>query len=175
VTLIPPSVEIATSVNEAQLTRVQLGQTVQIDLAAYPDQTLYGTVSAVAPAVDPKTRTASVRIDPTDAQSQPRLYPGMQAMLTIGTSKPDALLVPRTAVIGPVVAGAQATVVALDDDRVNYRSVRLGHVDGHVAEVTSGLAEGELVAVANPSGLVNGQTVVPQPGSARTLVAASGQ
>jgi HlyD family secretion protein len=166
VTLIPPSVEIATSVNEVQLGKVQPGQTVQIELAAYPSQILTGRVTAVAPAVDPKTRTANVRIEPNEGQGQSRLYPGMQAMLTITTTKPDALVVPRSAVIGPLVSGAQATVVALDDGRANYRPVRLGLVDAQQAEVTSGLTEGELVAVANASSLVNGSAVVPQPGTA---------
>jgi RND family efflux transporter MFP subunit len=171
VTLIPPSLEIASSVNETQLSSIQPGQAVQIALAAYVDQTLSGTVSAVAPAVDPKTRTASVRIDPTPGQDQPRLYPGMQAVLIILTTKPDALVVPRTAVIGPLVSGAQATVVALDDGRAMYKSVRLGLVDVQQAEVITGLAEGELVAIANASGLVNGQAVVPQPSTAHDFTA----
>ena len=175
VTLIPPSVEIATSVNEAQLTRIQPGQTVQIELAAYADQRLSGTVSAVAPAVDPKTRTASVRIDPSAGPDQMPLYPGMQAVLTIVATKPDALVVPRAAVIGPLVSGAQATVVALADGRANYKAVRLGLVDVQQAEITSGLQEGELVAVANASGLINGQAVVPQPGTAHDMTLAARQ
>src|SRR5205807_2246987 len=57
VTLIPPSLEVAINVDEAQLGRVTQGQVASLQVPAYPDQTFTGTVSTVAPAVDQKSRT----------------------------------------------------------------------------------------------------------------------
>jgi hypothetical protein len=79
--------------------------------------------------------------------------------------------VPREAVLGTPAPNALATVVTLDDNRAERKSVRLGLVTDQVVEVTSGLADGQLVAVGNASGLNNGDAVVPQ---LRTTVASSG-
>jgi hypothetical protein len=50
-------------------------------------------------------------------------------------------------------------VVTVDDNTVGRRSVRLGAVTDQVAQVTSGLSEGELVATANAANLSPGQLV----------------
>jgi multidrug efflux pump subunit AcrA (membrane-fusion protein) len=72
------------------------------------------------------------------------------------------LLVPREAVLGSPTANGQATVVTLDGDRAERKSVRLGLVNDQVVEVSSGLTDGQIVAVGNASGLSNGDVVAPQ-------------
>jgi RND family efflux transporter MFP subunit len=162
VTLIPPAVEVVASVDDSQLTAIQVGQPARMRLSTYPDQSIGGSVIAVSPAVDPKTRTAEVRVAPSDAQV--RLVPGSQAMVTIVSQTPDALVVPRDAIIGGAVAGGPATVVTVDGNRAERKSIRLGEVNDQVAEVVSGLSEGELVATANAADINTGDvvTAVPQ-------------
>src|SRR5438477_3415046 len=97
VVLIPPALEVAINVDEAQLGSVSQGQSVALQVPAYPGQTFQGKVNAVAPAVDQKTRTASVRIQPQDDAG--KLRPGMLAQVSIITaSDPNALIVPREAI-----------------------------------------------------------------------------
>jgi membrane fusion protein (multidrug efflux system) len=161
VTLIPPSLEVAINVDEAQLGSVIQGQSVSLQVPAYPDQTFAGSVSAVAPAVDQKSRTASVRVQPKDDAG--KLKPGMLAQVGIITAtQSDALLVPREAVIGTPATNNPATVVVVDGGRAQRTSVVIGLVSDRVVEVKSGLADGQVVAIGNTSGLNNGDVVVPQ-------------
>jgi len=124
----------------------------------------------VAPGVDQKTRSASVRIAPNDASG--KLRPGMLAQVSIVTgAQSNALLVPREAVLGTPVPNGQATVVTLDGGHAERKSVRLGLITDQSVEVTSGLADGQIVAIANASGLNNGDAVAPQ---LRTALASTG-
>jgi RND family efflux transporter MFP subunit len=159
--LIPPALEVAVNVDEAQLGKVSKGQSVALQVPAYPGETFAGTVTAIAPGVDLKTRSASVRIEPNDAAG--KLRPGMLADVSIITgADTNALLVPREAVLGSPTANSQATVVTLDGGRAERTTVRLGLVNDQVVEVSSGLSDGQVVAIGNASGLNNGDVVVPQ-------------
>jgi RND family efflux transporter MFP subunit len=170
VVLIPPSLEVVVNVEEAQLGRLSKGQPVALQVVAYPEDTFTGRVAAIAPAIDQKTRTASVRVEPQDDSG--RLRPGMLANVRIMTGeRSDALLVPRDAVIGTPASGAQATVFTIANGRAERASVRLGLVDEQVVEIQSGLSDGQVVVVGKPSGLNSGDAVLPQ---LRTALAAVG-
>src|SRR5262249_34285110 len=81
VTVIPPQLDVVVNVDEAQLGKVQTGQSVQVTVPAYADQPFSGTVSTVAPAVDQKTRTSAVHVQADDPHG--RLKPGMLATVTV--------------------------------------------------------------------------------------------
>jgi RND family efflux transporter MFP subunit len=170
VTLIPPALEVAINVEEAQLGNVWQGQHVALQVPAYPDQSFNGTVSAVAPAVDQKTRTASVRIQPQDDAG--RLKPGMLAQVSIITAtQNDALLVPREAIVGTPAANSAATLITLDGGHAQRTTVQLGLVSDRLVQVSSGLSDGQVVAIGNANGLNTGDAVVPQ---MRSALAATG-
>jgi RND family efflux transporter MFP subunit len=171
VTIVPPKVEVAVNVDEVQLGQVQQGQSVDLTVPAYPDQVFKGTVTAIAPAVDPKTRTASVRIEPSDDQAS-KLKPGMLATVRIVTAqRGNTLVVPREALQGTPSPNSPSSVVALDGDRAVRRAVSIGLLNDRFAEVTNGLSEGQVVALGNALGLNNGDAVVPQ---LRTATVSSG-
>ena len=118
-------------------------------------------MSTIAPAVDQKTRTATVRVQPQDDTS--KLKPGMMAQVSIITgTQADALLVPREAVSGSPTPNGQASVVVLDGGRAQRTNVLLGLVNDRAVQVKSGLTDGQVVAIGNTSGLNNGDVVVPQ-------------
>ncbi|HEX8967470.1 MAG TPA: efflux RND transporter periplasmic adaptor subunit, partial [Chloroflexota bacterium] len=170
ITLIPPSLEVAINVDEAQLGGVSRGQSVTLQVPAYPDQTFAGTVSSVAPAIDQKTRTASVRIQPRDDAG--KLKPGMLAQVSIITAtQSNVLLVPREAVVGTPAPNRQATVVILDGGRAQRTTVQLGLISDSNVQVSTGLQDGQVVAIGNANGLNNGDAVVPQ---LRTALASMG-
>jgi RND family efflux transporter MFP subunit len=170
VVLIPPALEVAVNVDEAQLGRVSKGQSVSLQVPAYPGEAFAGSISAVSPGVDQKSRTASVRIQPRDDAG--KLRPGMLAQVSIVTgTQPNALLVPREAVLGTPLPNGPATLVTLDGGRAERTSVRLGLVNDQVVEVSSGLSDGQVVAIGNASGLNTGDVVVPQ---LRTALASLG-
>ncbi len=133
---------------ESDLARVSLGQTVEVSVDAVPDEVFEGTVTFIDPILDPKRRTARVRVQLENRDG--RLRPGMFAEATVATKHPDGsptpLVVPSTA---PLFTGRRAVVyVEVDeDDRVAYeaRTVRLGPRLGKVYPVVAGLSEGDRV------------------------------
>ena len=85
----------------------------------------------------------------------------MQALVSIVTgAKPDALTVPREAIV-------DGAVMAITANRVTRTPVRLGLVDAERVEITGGLAEGDLVALGSPNTLKTGDVVAPHVLSAR--------
>ena len=57
------TVWIICDVYENDIPKIQLGQTAQIHINAYPDKLLTGRVSDIGPVLDPSIRTAKVRIE----------------------------------------------------------------------------------------------------------------
>jgi RND family efflux transporter MFP subunit len=156
VTLVPPGLELNVAVEEQNLAQVKEGQPVSINVATYPGQQFQGTIRTVSPTVDPQSRTVQVKIDLQDPQGL--LRPGMFAQLGIVTqSKPDALLVPRAAVVS---RGDSPAVFVVRDGRAVRVPVKLGIADQNNYEVTEGLQEGELVVISGQSELTNGDSVV---------------
>src|SRR5206468_1835940 len=100
VTLVPPALELVVNVEESQLGQVAEGQSVQLQVPAFPSQTFTGKVKSIAPTVDSKSRTAAVRVEPKDDSS--KLRAGMFARLSIITAaKSNALIVPKEAILHP--------------------------------------------------------------------------
>ena len=133
-------------VYEYELPWVREGQKALIELSYLPGQTFEGRVTYIYLALDPKTRTARVRVELDNADLL--LKPDMFADVTIETeARPGALAVPDEAVIR---SGRRALVVAAGEaGRFAPREVTLGldSGDGWV-EVQSGLTEGEQVVTS---------------------------
>jgi multidrug efflux pump subunit AcrA (membrane-fusion protein) len=133
-------------VYEYELPWVKEGQHAVIDLSYLPGRTFEGTVTYVYPFLDPKTRTARVRLE----LENPELLfkPDMFANVTIKTeTRENVLAVPEEAVIR---SGRRSlAVVALGEGRFAPREVTLGmdSGDGWV-EVQEGLAEGDRVVTS---------------------------
>jgi len=159
-TLVPPAVEVLVNVDESHLGQLARGQSVQLGVAAFPDQTFGGEISSISPTLDTKTRTAAVHIQPADPGAQ--LRAGMFAQLSITTaSRRAALLVPKSALLGD---GAQARVVAIDSDNIaRLQPVRLGLRSDDFAEILNGLDQGALIATSGLTTLHDGDVVTPRP------------
>lgn len=140
-------------------------------MPAYPDESFGGTISAIAPAVDPKTRTSAVHIQPQDDQSQ--LRPGMLATVRVVTAdRPDALLIPRSAVAANATPNTPTTVVVIGPSgQITHVPVQLGVASDSVVQVSSGLGEGQVVVTGNSGGLTDGEIVQPQIQPATTALA----
>ena len=104
------SVRMVANLVEKDTKRVVAGTPAEVEVDAFPGEKFSGKVSRVAPVFDPATRTAEMEIEVPNPGF--RLKPGMYArvQLTIGT-KPDALTVPRNAVVD--VEGKQGVFVAV--------------------------------------------------------------
>ncbi|MGM0520935.1 MAG: efflux RND transporter periplasmic adaptor subunit [Pseudomonadota bacterium] len=148
------------TLSEQDLPKVETGYPVVATVAAVPDETFEGKVSAINTSVNPETRT--VRIRATLDNSENRLRPGMFA--TIQTRQPEdneIVTVPRTA-ISYNTYGDFVFVVEEDDSgnlAVSRRSITTGETRDTKAAVLSGLKAGETVVSKGLLRLRDGQKV----------------
>jgi len=126
---------------ESDLFRIKLGMTATLTLQAVPDRTFKGKVIFVDPLLDPKTRTAKVRL--AFANPTGELKPEMFGEVTLHASPRQGLRIPGDAVID---SGTRKVVfVSLGDGKFQPREVRIGASNGDRLEVVSGLEAGDQV------------------------------
>ncbi len=137
---------------ESDLSRLAVGQEVELKVSSYPGEPFNGVVAFIDPVVDANKRTTRVRVQVDNPDG--RLRPGMFAEAIVrGRAAAGAegvadvpLVVPATA---PLFSGRRSVVyVELPDaDKPTYeaREVRLGPKMGDVYPVVAGLNEREHV------------------------------
>jgi multidrug efflux pump subunit AcrA (membrane-fusion protein) len=137
---------VMADVYEYELPWVAVGQEGVVELSYLPGEEFSGRVTYVYPFLDPKTRTARVRIELPNPKLV--LKPDMYANVIIETGvHKGALAVPTEAVIR---SGKRSlAIVALGEGRFLPRQVTTGieSGDGWV-EIESGLEEGERVVTS---------------------------
>ena len=140
------SQEILLPLDEKNLAPLALGQSAQVIADAFPARVLAARVGYLAPAVDPARGTLDVHLDldqPADFLRQ-----GMTVSVSIETARRE-----RTLVIGNdalrAVAGERAEVLRVRDGEVERVAVTLGLRGTGLSEVVAGLAEGDIVLVAD--------------------------
>ncbi|NLX19150.1 MAG: efflux RND transporter periplasmic adaptor subunit [Desulfobulbus sp.] len=112
-----------------------------------------GTVIEIAPAVDPRSRSAVIKLA---VPSNPALRSGQLSRVFIPGSGKYGLFVPQNALLH---FGQMETVFTVADGKARLRIVRSGIKDGDMVEILAGLAQGETVVTTNNRQLVDGQIV----------------
>ena len=132
-------------VDEAQIARVRTGSRVEVTVAAYPGERFTGTITFVADSVNPETRRLTVRS--TVPNTDRRLKPDMFATLTLAEGEPrPVVVVPADAVQS--IDGKSVVFVEERAGRFVPRPVQVGSQVDNSLEITSGLTDGERIAVA---------------------------
>jgi RND family efflux transporter MFP subunit len=137
---------VLAEIYEQDLPFVQLGQEAVVKVPSLPDREFRGRVTFIYPTVDPKTRTARVRLEFENPGYF--LKPGMFVSAQIHAELEDrAVLVPDSAVLR---SGEKNTVfVALDDGKFAARDVALGvEAEDDMIQVLDGLAAGDRVVTS---------------------------
>ncbi len=131
---------------ESDIGRVKVGTRATLRIDALPNRVFRGRVGFVDPLVDPKTRTAKIRV--AFANPDLELKPDMFGDVSFEGRTRDALQIPLDAMID---SGAQKVVfVSLGDGRFQPREITTGAQTVDAVEVLSGLSEGDqVVARAN--------------------------
>jgi Cu(I)/Ag(I) efflux system membrane fusion protein len=126
---------------ESDLARLKLGMTAHLALQAFPNRTFKGKVIFIDPLLDPKTRTAKVRLAFPNATGE--LRPEMFGEVVFQTPAREGLRIAADAVID---SGTRKVVfVALGDGKFQPREVKVGAGNADLVEVMSGLRAGEQV------------------------------
>lgn len=130
---------------EQDIGTVRLGQTVQVDINAYPERFFEGKVSFIYPTLSTETRTVKVRVELANGEGllKPGLFGGVT--LTTQEEKDVRLVIPDSAVIDS--GTRQIVLLQRNEGRFEPRPVKLGRqVDGYF-EVLEGLDEGDTVVI----------------------------
>jgi len=140
--LVRPYVEAF--VSEREFTNVRVGQAARVRIVGHPGVVLAGKVARSGRTFGAADRTLSAWVE-LDGDPPAILRHGQMARLTLTVeSHPPTLAVP----VGAVVREGTRTFVSVrTGDTFDRREVTLGRADDRHAEVRSGLAVGESVAV----------------------------
>ncbi|MBI4638238.1 MAG: efflux RND transporter periplasmic adaptor subunit [Candidatus Rokubacteria bacterium] len=143
------------TVPERQAPDLQTGQTVRLQVEAYPGKTFTGSVLRIAPAVEVATRTLvlEARVPNGDGTLRPGFF-AKGEVLTLEAA--NVVFVPAEAVT--YVAGL-SKVFVVADGKVQERLVKPGARQGGWLEIGSGVSAGEPVAVTNLAALYDGAAV----------------
>jgi len=142
--------QVTTAVPESLVLKVHTGDTLTVRVPS-AEAVVKGTVSEIAPAADPSSRTASVILD---LPPNSNLRSGQFARVLLPGKDGKALVIPTTA-IAP--SGQMDRVFVVEEQHARLRLVRTGMSLDGLTEILSGLNPGETVVTTNNQSLVNGQ------------------
>ncbi|WP_231511607.1 efflux RND transporter periplasmic adaptor subunit [Chondromyces apiculatus] len=128
-------------VPEGELSVVAAGQGVTLTLDGLPGRTLKGEITYIAPAVDPHTRTARVRVPLANEDGALRANLYGQGRIAAGVR--EAVMVPEAAI--QRAKGVLVAFVKVSEEEFETRRVEIGVREGGLTEVTRGLRAGEAV------------------------------
>jgi HlyD family secretion protein len=151
-------------VNQADVVRLQEGRAVDIRAESVPGVKMIGVVERIAPQAVIKNGIKGFSARITIKDIDPRVRPGMPAVLSIPVSSADnALSVPLAAVF---TEGGDRFVFVKTNDNFERRIITVGASDYFHAEVLDGLKAGEVVALDKTvTGTMPGQPGQPGAGS----------
>jgi len=142
----PDPIKVEFNVPERFLGQVQVGQTLELNVDAYPGKKFRGKVYFVAPSVDPNWRIALIKAEIPNPQEE--LKTGMFANLDLTLKiRENSVVIPEVA-LSQVLEGDRALVFVVDgDSTAKLKPVKLGVRLAGKVEVLSGLEGGEMVIV----------------------------
>ena len=121
-------------VDEVDITQVEIGQEVKINLEAYPDTTFIAKIDQIYPKMDAMTQSFQVIAKFVDPPS--RLYLGLTGEANIIVKQAqDVVVIPREYLIGDNFV----------DTPSGKKKVEIGLVSLSHAEITSGLSAGDKI------------------------------
>lgn len=118
------------------------GQSVEVHVAAYPNQIFQGRITYVGDVLDPATRTMRLRLELPNPER--KLKPAMYASVRVYSEpEPNVLLIPEAAVQHD--RDRHFVFVQRDGAVFEARDVKLGNSNGRDIKVLDGLLEGESI------------------------------
>lgn len=137
------SVQVSANIYEKDLSQIQLGQRVSVNVNGLPDRPFAGRISVIGAVVEGDSRTVPVKAELDNPGGI--LKPGMFAELEVLTDKtPSAVLaIPKSAL---VETNDRKTIVFVQNGTAFQPvEVTLGRESGDLVEVTRGLFDGDRI------------------------------
>ena len=145
------------SVGERDIQHIRQGMPARVHVEAVGATPVEGTVEVVSPMVDPRTRTAKIRV--TLDNSEGRLGAGMSARVDLELGTQQVVAVPDDT-IERLGSGSEAALFVVGEgDVAERREVVLGARNGELVEIREGLVEGEIVVRGGSATVQDGEEV----------------
>lgn len=151
-----PVVKVMINVSENDLSKLKVGQPVDVTFDAFPDETFQGKVQRIYPTVDTATRTFQVEVRITNDGE--RIKPGMFARVSIDLGSKENVVVPDRAIVKQTGSGNKYVYV-LNGNKVNYERVEIGQRLDNAYELLSGIEDGDTVVITGQTRLADGVEV----------------
>jgi RND family efflux transporter MFP subunit len=140
---------------ESSAAAVRTGQTINVNVDAFPNRAFTGRVVRISPSLDERTRALTIEAEVANPGNL--LRPGMFAKSRLITSaNAPAVMVPHRAVLP---AAGQIKVFVIENGKAVERIVKTGATDGDLIEIAEGVKDGETVATSNLDKLQTGVAV----------------
>ncbi|WP_018467680.1 efflux RND transporter periplasmic adaptor subunit [Calidithermus timidus] len=140
------SVNLPVQIDESEISKVRVGQKVEVTLDAFSDETFQGVVTNISPQASVVSNIAVFYVTVNIPNPEHKLKPGMTAEGEILIQEiPDALIIPKRAV--QTVRGRSYVEVLKPDGTQETVRVVLGPDDGVNQVVTQGLEPGQQVVL----------------------------
>jgi HlyD family secretion protein len=173
------SMIINAQVNQADVPRLRIGESVEVTIEAVPGLMATGVVERISPQATIKNNIKGYPARIVLKNVDPRVRPGMTAGVKIPVATADNVTaVPLSAVFtekNPDTDTMERFVYVQHGDTFEKRNVKVGVADYFFAEIQQGLAAGETVSLELPkdelerkSRLVAGQPPRGETGALRT-------
>jgi RND family efflux transporter MFP subunit len=156
------TLEVEADVSESNLSRVRIGQAVEIQLDALPDVRFRGVVARTVPTVDRSKATVMTKIRFLEADA--RILPEMSAKVAfLSREISDAEHAPRAALNSAALTtrAGRNVVFVVRGDKVAEVPVETGAKMGDLVEIRSGPQPGEKVVLRPSAKLHDGAAVKP--------------
>jgi HlyD family secretion protein len=141
--------QIEAKIPEATLSKIQLGQAVNVQADAYPNQTFKGKVSLIAPRAVQENNITSFRVKVGLQTGLTQLKAGMNVRLNfLSAPIKQAMMIPLAAVV--TQADGQTGVYVAEQERAKFQAVKVGATSGDRVQVLSGLKGGDRVFLSPP-------------------------
>ena len=139
---------------EHELSRLKVGLPLRMVVDAVPGKVFVGKVDRISPVMDSNSGTFRVVCAFDNA---PELRPGMFGRIeVVYDQRTDALTVPRIALLEDE---GEPAVYLVRGNKVRRVTVKLGYTNGELAEIKSGLHEGDSVVTAGKVAIRDGTEI----------------
>jgi HlyD family secretion protein len=143
--------EIEANISEANISKIQVGQKVEVYTDTFPDEIFKGKVSIIAPRAILHNNLTTFRVKISLQSGQEQLKSGMNVRLNMQTNPIENALVIPLSVVVTETNGDTGVYVPDAKIKTRFQKIDVGVTSGDKIQVTQGLKEGDRIFTTPPS------------------------